>query len=234
MLGFSTGCLFKHKLNIHEIIEIISATETEAIELNFGRVEEFLNLTETDILKIKDEVSIFSKVSIHAPFRDISYDVNSSELLNKLNDFALLLSAEYIVFHPDTIVNGETIEGIFGSAAAIENMDKNKYFGKSVVDLDILFKTMPSAKFVLDLNHVYTHDKSMKLSRVLFEKYKSRIVSFHVSGYGGESDLHTSLSKTNAILKAVPDKSILAIHEGTVESILQIQTEYNLVRGIFT
>ncbi|MBP9702674.1 hypothetical protein KBD69_03215 [Candidatus Woesebacteria bacterium] len=234
MLGFSTGCLFKHSLSIHEIIGVIRATETDAIELNFGRVEEFINLSMSDLAKIKSEVSIFKKISIHAPFRNIRYDGNSSELLSKLNVFALSIAAEYVVFHPDTIVNGEIIELVLGNVAAIENMDKNKIYGTNVGDLASLFEKMPSARFVLDLNHVYTLDKSMKLSRVLFEEYKSRIVSYHVSGYGGESDLHTMLSKTSAILEAVPDKTILAIHEGTVSSIEQIQTEYNLVRGIFT
>lgn len=232
MLGFSTGCLYKSKLTLVEIINLIKDIETDAIELNFGRVDEFLSLSESDLFDITKAISSFKDVSIHAPFRDIEYDLNSRDLLTRLKDFAAKISAKYVVFHPDTIANGGVIEGILGMDAAIENMDKNKLFGKSAVDLDILFRQMPSASFVLDLNHVFTLDSSMKLANIFFEKYQSRIAAYHISGYGDEDALHIGLSHSEEILHAIPDKTIIAIHEGTFETSEQMLSEYVLVKKL--
>lgn len=233
MLGFSTGCLFRSSLSIVDIIKQIAVIESDAIELNFGRVDELMGLSKLDVAAINDAIGNFNYVSIHAPFRGIKYDADSIELLFNLKEIVNKLDASHVVFHPDTVIDGSVIERILGEKAAIENMDRNKQIGKSVEDLSILFTQMPSAKFVLDLNHVFTVDRSMKLASDFFDKYKNRIISYHISGYGGQDALHTALPKKDVILKAVPDKAILAIHEGIIARKEEMKVEYMNLKDYF-
>ena len=234
MIGFSTGCLYKSSWNIFEVIEGISAIETEAIELNFGRVEELTQLSEADIQLLARTTRVFRNVSIHAPFRKILYDKSTSNLLERIVKMALSIHSNYVVFHPDTIGSFGLIEQKLGTQAAIENMDKDKKIGQKVIDLERIFKRMPSSQFVLDLNHVFTVDPTMSLAVDFFETFRSRLASCHLSGYGGEEALHTSFAviPDKTILNSVPDRNVLAIHEGVFDNFQEMKEEYSSLANL--
>jgi sugar phosphate isomerase/epimerase len=63
-----------------------------------------------------------------------------------------------------------------------ENMDIAKEFGRSVADLEVVFATHPDAGFCLDVAHVWTNDRSLRLGHDLLDAFAGRLRQLHVSG----------------------------------------------------
>lgn len=232
-LGFSTGCFFLQQRTLVESIQEIAGVETTAVELNFGRPEELLSLTDNELIQVYEACQQFQHVSVHAPLRDAFFGKHDTELLEKLKEVALRTNARYIVFHPDMIDDAAFLEATLGKLVALENMDNRKKIGQSATDLQRFFEIMPSASFLLDLNHVFTLDKTMKLAETLFQLFSDRLVGYHISGYGNETLLHTLLYQTQEleILRGIPDQSFIAIHEGTLHEGDSLQQEYDFIQG---
>ena len=67
-------------------------------------------------------------------------------------------------------------------------MDSKKNFGKSVEDMRQVFTKSPQAKFVFDINHIYTNDKTMASASDFFNEFKHRLAHYHVSSLGDFHD----------------------------------------------
>lgn len=106
----------------------------------------------------------FERVSVHAPVSvvdvDLTYDV---------------------VFHPDVYRHEDSVAGL-GGRALFENMDVAKTFGRTVEDLEEIFRRFPDAGFCLDVAHVWTNDTSLTLGHDLLDAFGHRLRQLHVSG----------------------------------------------------
>lgn len=225
-LGFSTGVFYPRNIDLVQIIESIYKIESELLELNFASPEELSEVTSD----VWGHVKKFQKFSIHAPFKNITYGSTTTPVLVKLSEIVTAHNPEYILFHPDVVTDFRQIYSLFGEKCAFENMDKRKGFGNKLSDLEMVFQQCPKAKWVFDLNHIYSIDRTMDLADRFYQQFSDRLVGYHVSGYLNETVLHTCLFRTQEtmIIDALKDRSMLIIDEGGYpEDSEFLKKEYN-------
>src|SRR3989344_2499485 len=161
-LGFSVGTL--HKTSIFpmsaEAVQIMRGLGCTVIELSVIRPERISGLQKMT----RADLAGFEYVSLHAPALDFTYE--NSQVVSDL--FAILIKAhkkfnfDAIVVHPDLVKDWQLFESV-KLPWAFENMDNRKAFGRGRADLAQVFSNMP-AKMVVDMQHVYTNDQSMRLA----------------------------------------------------------------------
>ena len=212
-LGFSTGVFYPIVKNHDVILRNFELNNIKTIEINAATPDEL-----SEINQSTTDYNSFSNISIHAPFKQVQYSGDNSTriLLKSLLKLQQQTRAKYILFHPDVVSDFSIIQEVIGDVAAFENMDNRKEMGSNIEDLMQVFKVCPDAKWVCDLNHVYTVDRSMKLATQLHQEFSSRLVGYHLSGYQDESTLHTVLYKTGEtiIMSGVQDWTAQIILEG--------------------
>jgi hypothetical protein len=127
----------------------------------------------------------FERVSIHAP---AVFDSSSSAVAATMRS----VTGYDLVLHPDRYRDEDTLVDL-GPRAVFENMDLNKRFGRTVADMSEVFRRFPSAGFCLDVAHVWTNDRSLRLGFELLDAFGSRLRQVHVSGIepNGEHRLTT-------------------------------------------
>lgn len=216
-LGYSLG-ESRPKFTLKERIKILMSVETAAVEVSYIVAERLqYELDAEDVANIKK----FDFISIHAPAivtndgkERIRYSPQrGADIVGQVNAIADRLGADIILFHPDAIEDFVWINKAVGSRLAFENMDKAKSFGKSVEDLEHAFEQAPNAKWVCDVNHIYTIDKTMKLSDAFHRRFQDKLAYYHLSGYGGwHNALH--ISQEDIILEGIKDLSKPLIDEG--------------------
>jgi len=191
-LGFSTGVLHR-SCNVKEAIKIIKDIGCKTVELGFARYER-IEQGQLDYIGAND-LDGFDYVSLHAP--KISYGNNNEtrELFVKIERLNKERPIDLVVVHPD-LVQDFTIFDNVSFKVGFENMDKHKLFFKHPDELEKVIKMNDSWKIVLDVNHIYTNDKSLKSTAEFYEKLGDRIAEFHLSGY---VELHDSLYQTKQI-----------------------------------
>lgn len=218
LIGFSTGCLYKTELDLVDKLKAYLRSGSTALELSFATPSDLLifNPTEAEMSKFRK----FSKITIHAPWKDIKYFDRSgisNPVIAKITQLCGLLHISGVVFHPDIVANFNGLE-IVPFPVLIENMDKNKKFGISVEEIAKI-KSDYDFGFVLDVQHAYEHDPSMSLAHELVSVMADRIGHLHVSGQT-DSSHHAPVYQANnkreicRLLKAVP--SVPAILEGMI------------------
>ena len=199
----------------------------EAVELALQDLSRVGNNREVNNL-----IKSFKYISIHMPVIKnnlfISYpDLSIETEISSIDEIIDAISPHTILFHPDLINDFEWVRSKYGSRLAFENMDSRKNFGKTVEDMINVFEMCPDAKFVLDVNHIYTNDKTMKLANDFYLAFKDRLTHYHLSGYGG---FHDALCKTHEdiILKGIESFDYPIIHEGNLlqMNILKEEFEY--------
>jgi len=227
LVGFSTGFLYQDRFScnddadsITDKINILKKIGCNAIELSGLKKDRF-----DQIKKIsKRDLDGFEYVSLHAP-----KDQNIFEALTEIAEIHLKLNFNLIVLHPDTIDDWSAL-GKFNLPLAIENMDKGKSFGKTVKELEPIVDSYDLG-IVLDINHVYTNDKSLKSLIEFYGAFGNRIKEIHISGFQTK---HEPLVESGPIgiveaIRATPDKKIPVIIESHCGDINQAKSEYNLV-----
>ncbi len=180
-LGFSTGVFYKQKLTLRERIAIIRSIGCHAIELGCVKMETF-DSGEIEALNSFD-LTGFNYVSLHAP--TFNYGGPGTErILEKVARLHANLSFTVVIVHPDTITNIDVFKNC-GFPVALENMDNRKTSCQTPDELLALLSKNDDLSFVLDVNHVYSNDKSMKLADEFYERLGDRISEIHLSGYAG-------------------------------------------------
>jgi len=185
-VGFSTGCLYRSEMPFEKIIMLYQSSGADAIELSFATPEKLLEyqLPEEAIKCAKN----FEYVTIHAPWKEVRYgSKNSDEIVEKLRFLCDKLPVDGIVLHPDTIDDFKRLNES-GLPFLLENMDKRKNYGTRPEQFKEL-KRKYDFGFVLDTQHAYEHDPSMKLAEELVQVMGNRLKHMHVSGYA-ESEIH--------------------------------------------
>lgn len=184
-IGFTTRCLHKSGLPLNEIIDFYRSTEATAIELSFGSPGELKNFNLNSPLIKK--ISEFKYISIHAPFLNFKYSKNSQtkEVLEKLTYLKENLPVQGVVIHPSNIQDFSIIQDS-DLPFLIENMDPRKSRGKYPLEFKEYNKL--NVGYVLDIQHAYENDPSMKLAKELIKIMGEKLKHLHVSGEQNSSN----------------------------------------------
>jgi len=161
-------------------IRLCSDLGADAIEIGAATIEEFKKINITQ--QYADELNKFKYVSIHAPWKELSYkkDDDIDALINKLHEISDKVNVGGIVLHWDTVKDADYLKAT-GLPFLIENGDKRK--GKAVMPADFkkLKKETPFG-FCLDIQHAYEHDPTMDMAKVYVDVMGDRLKEMHVSG----------------------------------------------------
>jgi hypothetical protein len=144
------------------VLELTAITETLFTQL-------FAYLEDPDA-----SLADFDRVSIHTPALFDSCPSTVAATLRSATGYDL-------IFHPDLYRDEVTLVDL-GASVVFENMDLNKPFGRTVDDMSDVFRRFPSAGFCLDVAHVWTNDRSLRLGFELLDAFGSRLRQLHVSG----------------------------------------------------
>lgn len=209
-LGFSTGCLFESAGTI-EAIGILRASGCRMIELGPRIVDHVGGQERAQVTA--DDLAGFDYVSVHAPKFEYGKP-GTAEILNKIGYLNQLRPLDLVVFHPDPVFDFNALEAS-GLRVGIENMDNRKKSFRTVEELKLVLDRFPKFRLVLDVNHIFTNDPTMKSAPAFFEILGDRIAEYHLSGY---KILHDPLFETKQveILRAIKNKDLPII----VESLL--------------
>lgn len=191
MIGFSTGVLFKTHETKHAL-GVIRALGCKCVEL--GLVEPSrIQSGWLDRVSAED-VAGFDYVSLHAPTIRYGNREESKAVLEKIAGFhATVRRLDLVVVHPNLIEDFSVLAAT-GLPIGLENMDWRKDSMKNPEEFRGIFAEHPDWKLVLDLNHVFTNDRTMSLAREFYRVFGNRIAHHHVSGF---VSLHDPLFKTH-------------------------------------
>lgn len=224
-VGFGNGSLWKVADKYSKsTIDIYRSCGNDVIEICINNLSEVSKLP-----RIVSYINDFAYKSIHLP-NDIAYknDERTKRLLDVVSDYYKEINANLILVHPDIVEDWE-IFNPYKLNWAVENMDKEKQKYKTVSDLAEFFKTKPDWKLVLDLNHCYTNDKTMKLARDMIDQFKNKISEIHLSGY---INLHDPLfqTKQNFILDYCKETDVPIVIESVLDSVNDAEKEYKYIK----
>jgi len=216
-IGFSTGVFYKEK-DILESIEFLNTLPGNAIELNFLKKEELFKT----IQKITpDMLEKFTYISLYAPKYSYGNDELTRDIFREIQKFQKInqMHLDAIVIHPNTIWDFKVLEK-YSLPLAFENLDAREESGiyRTPQGLSQLKKQFPSVRFVIDVNHIYTIDPTMKLAQKFYDALDDNIAQYHLSGC--ENKYHAPLykNKQKEIIKAMKNPDIIPI---IIESVLR-------------
>lgn len=216
-IGFSTGALYKSGLSLDEILRRYLKLGCSAAELNFVRLNDLLATDPATLSKNRKLLSFFSWVSLHAPVK-INYgapDSPTQEIFAKIGEIHKKVARlNLVVFHPETVVDFKPFEDA-PFPIAFENMDNRKAICRDAIDIEQILALSEQFHFVLDVNHAYTNDSTMRLAQELYERAGHRLAEIHLSGYNG---YHEPLHETRQakIIAAIRDFNVPIIIESVV------------------
>lgn len=236
-LGFNLSIARKTLAEVQAEVKEYYAVSNEAIELS---LTDLVGLLEFPFKEIYGDLKKFKYISLHLPVIT-GDDPNNKEFLTypniKLNPYLEVLKQiakdihiNTYVMHPDQVLDFNWAKDEFGDLLGFENMDNRKPFGKVTADMKTVFDMCPNAKWIFDINHLYTNDNSMESSKQFYDTFRSRLTHYHISAFGG---FHSSFTKNPhelVILKGVYDLEHPLIHEGYKYKDDNIKEEYELIR----
>jgi len=214
-VGFSTGCLYKERMNFEEILRFYLDIGADAVELSLSNLRNFHNYRPS-----KDMVNLannFEFVAIHGPVNifspeDVKKYIETSRRLTEA------LGSDGVIFHPHEGNNYHLFSNS-GVKFLIENLDGSSTIGITPEEFKY-FRETYGFGCVLDLQHVYEHDSSLlTLDKFLTDAEKD-LSHVHASGCN-ESCIHASLrdsdNRTEIIRGLTKIKNVPIIHEGAIE-----------------
>ena len=213
LLGFSTGVLHKTHTT-KEALKIIKDIGCTAVELGFVKMEQ---IEQGWLDKISPEdISSFRYVSLHAPKFDYGNNAGTEVLFKKMAEVNALRKLDCVVFHPDCVKDF----GVFKNAPfriAFENMDDRKESFQKPEELARVLSEDEKYGMVLDINHIYSNDPSMRLAEEFYTRLGSKIVQIHLSGNAGYHDPIFKTRQTE-ILNAIQDFTTPIIIESVISA----------------
>ena len=170
-IGFSTGAL--ERGNFFSAVKWMQREHIKSIELSALRMEELKPLVDSlDSLPTNQ----FQYVSFHAPS---SFPKESERHVVQL----LKQVAKHgwnIIVHPD-VIRRPALWRQFGKQLLIENMDRRKSVGRTVGELDGIFKKLPEARLCLDVAHARQLDTTLTLLSQIIGHFAEQIAEIHIS-----------------------------------------------------
>jgi hypothetical protein len=188
LIGFSTGALACG--DFRKALQMLQGSQANAIELSALRKCELEPLM--DIVPDLD-LSQFIHISVHAPGR---FDADEEQnIINKLSTLAA--RGWPIILHPNAIHSYNRWRDL-GNLLLIENMDKRKYSGRNVAEIESILKNLPEANLCFDIAHARQYDSSMSESYLILKNFNSLIKQIHISEVSTDSKhVRISLSAKN-------------------------------------
>ncbi|MFA6064937.1 MAG: hypothetical protein WCW44_00075 [archaeon] len=174
VVAVSTGCCYDLKLGKLESIHFLEKYPIDGVELLFADPEQLHNFS------LDDQARKFLKglkfVSIHMPFENITYSDNqdTKALIKIANQLAKQVNAKYLLFHPQTIQDFNSIKN--QTQVCIENMNKKIVGYNTPQQIEETLTIYPFVGFVLDIAHALGN----QLNPNDFLKLKPKAI--HVSG----------------------------------------------------
>jgi sugar phosphate isomerase/epimerase len=223
IIGFSTGDLLDIDYPLQKALDNMRKIGANAVEFKIGdHYQYFWN--SIDSLDFDG----FDSISIHGPkFSKIGRE--HKRIFNYLEKIHQKIELGWVVFHPDEIDKKDLVG--YNFPIAIENNDWNKKSGKDIEELKDLFSEK-NVKFVMDVNHCFTLDKSMSTASAMADVFKNKLCGVHVSGI--ETLPHEPLYKTKQIdiINAVPRNVPIIIESfrSAYENLDEAQTELNYIK----
>lgn len=202
---------------------------TAAIELSFTAIENIGNSITPETINLFNQ---FKYKSIHLPVvkqrNFISYpDTTIESELQKIDQLLAQVNVDTVLIHPDQVKDFLWVNRKFSDLLAYENMDYKKLKGKTVLDMVEIFKKSPQARWVCDVNHIYTNDPTMRLAQDFHKELSTRLTHYHLSGYDG---FHGPICKTHEdiIFSGIIDPTKPIIDEGDImqENLLLEEADY--------
>jgi hypothetical protein len=222
-LGCTTGVLYHWPEPQRDIITGILDAGARALELSQDTARWFNDDPASVPL---DLLRQFEHVSLHAPLLTKSAE-DTELLLASIRRLHTLHPLAYVVIHPNAISDIELLRDP-GFPVAFENMDVRNTTFTTPASMRALLDAFPHAGMVLDVNHVWTHDHTMKLADEFYAMCGDRIVGVHVSGY---EIVHDPLFRTHQdeIIDAIRDVDLPMIIESQLQK-HEIHTELEYIR----
>lgn len=234
-LGYAVSSTSKDPGELLQKLQKLAERQTDVVELSLTRKEKFQHEFTKEIINL---IRQFKYRSIHAPILDLDlkplrYPSETAEKLLKIVDNLIsVVDPAVVLFHPDIVDDFNYLNSRYDSLIAFENMDSKKNFGRTVKDMKNVFKKSPRAKWVFDVNHLFTNDSSMSSANYFHEAFGDRLTHYHISGFGG---LHDCFYRTHedVILSAVTDLSKPMVHEGGVLEKDLLDEEEGYIKKVF-
>lgn len=211
-IGFSTGALYKSLSNDISRVGILRRMGYPIIELGFMRLGDLTNQNINDLPR--NILLDFSYRSFHAPVYGYQNDATTKYIFSKIAGLHAKLPLDLVVFHPDPVVDFGVFEDL-PFRVGFENMDNRKNSCQTPAELEAILAGSENFSLVLDLNHAYSNDPSMKLAAEFYKRLGPRIAQIHLSGYNGH---HGSLFQTRQanIIRSIQDPTVPIIIESVV------------------
>lgn len=227
-IGFTHGSLYRAMDKFSpELFELLAKFGKQSIEISCMLANE-VELLPSILPFIKGYV----RKSIHFP-TNVRYtnDEATRQMLSKISEFYQTINAELAVIHPD-LIDDVSVFNDYPLAWAAENMDNRKPCFKSLDDMRKFFTDNPSWLMVLDVNHCFSNDTSMKLAYDLTTEFRDRIKEIHLSGY---IDYHEPLFQTQQeeIMRACLDLDVPIIIESTFKDSEHTKQEFEYITNYF-
>jgi len=173
-------------------------------------------------------VGKFSRRSVHSPTH-VRYGktAESKNILEAVEKLYADIGAELVVIHPDLIDDVSVFDGS-PMRLAVENMDNRKAAFRDVDSMRAFFDEHKDWGMVLDLNHCFTNDPTMKLAERFIEALGHKIAQIHLSGYAG---FHEPLVETKQleILNYCRGLNAPIVIESVMPRLEDLQNEYDYI-----
>lgn len=226
-IGFSTGAVARG--DFYGALEILRTAHVPAVELSALRLVELAPLVRAlSTLALAD----FTYVSFHAPssFKE-SEEKDVVRLLEEVAAHDLP-----IIVHPDVIFDFALWEQ-FGSLLIIENMDKRKPVGRTVLELCPIFDALPSAMFCFDIGHARQVDPTMTEAALLLNSYGDRLLEIHMSEVNTASRhdpiSYNAVAAFASVADQIPESVPIILETLIDQGQSDIQTEMERARLVF-
>lgn len=170
-------------------------------------------------------------VSLHAPILSHRDESELRSLLDGMVRIHKYHTLNNIVVHPDNISQWDVIAEYTPTLPiSIENMDKQKTFGRTVADIASILEVYPFG-LTLDVQHCYENDPTMSLARDFHTRFNDRIVEYHLSGYD-PALLHVALFDRNQdeIIQSIEKSDVPIILESCFDTYADLQKELSYVQ----
>jgi len=192
-IGFSNNVFWGRYKNIYSwrLIKEIKRAGAKTVELIVDPLE-----FDSELKKLAPHLKEFKSVSFHLSGQYFyQNDLPTKRLLDKIRDYYYLVGARQAVIHPDRIKDWQVFNQ-YKMNWAIENMDSRKSDFQNPRAIGQLLKNLPNWGLVLDLNHCYDNDPTMKLAADFIRQFKKQIGEIHLSGYQNDQHHHALLYQT--------------------------------------
>lgn len=210
-VGFSTGALYKY-CNVAEAIKIFKENGVSVLELaGFFGVDAIRATDETTFARLLQD---FEYISLHAPKIEYGANKETKEFFDGVNKINALRKLDLVVIHPDCVKDFSVFTDL-GFPVAFENIDNQKSSFQYPEEFKDLILNNDKFNMVLDVNHMYTNDQTMKIGESFHRDFNGRISEYHLSGF---EELHEPLYKTKQknIIDAILIKDIPIIIESMI------------------